>query len=226
MVGDMKWFSKFVSEVMNLKLHTTLPPSIRSHEKWKFCIWHCPVIVENNRTVPSSTKMTIFIAILLGAYSSNEIGGTPLQIISGSSLQEDVLFPVLIDNCEILLVNVYSVFIAHGGLTLITLKNKKTALPFWVLGEHLSVLSYVTSILVEKSVLIIWPWDCYHLTDMVSNFFRNFIQISQFLSHFGIFITNMEEGILHCSQNVTKEKNLLIEPPDVHAEGTIMLCLY
>ena len=73
--------------------------------------------------------MTIFIAILLGAYSSNGIGGTPLQIISGSSLQEDVLFLVLIDNCVVLLVNVYAVFIVHGGLTLITLKNKKTTLP-------------------------------------------------------------------------------------------------
>ena len=129
MVGDMRWFSKFVSEVMNLKLHTTLPPSIRSQEKWKFCIWHCPIIVEsNNRTVPNSTKMTIFITILLGAYSSNGIGGTLLQIISGSILHEDVLFPVLIDNCVILLVNVYAVFIVDGGLTLITLKNKKTTL--------------------------------------------------------------------------------------------------
>ena len=83
---------------MNLKQHTILPPSIRCQEKWKFCIWHCPIIVESNRTVPNSTKITIFIAILLGTYSSNGIGGTPLQIISGSSLQEDVLFPVLIDN--------------------------------------------------------------------------------------------------------------------------------
>ena len=170
----MRWFNKFVSEVMNLKLHTTLPPSIRSQEKWKFCIWHCPIIV---RTVPKSTKMTIFIAILLGAYSSNGIGGTPLQIISGSSLQEDVLFLVLIDNCVVLLVNVYAVFIVHGGLTLITLKNKKITLPLWILEEHSSVLSYVTSILVQKSVLIIWPWDCYQLTGLVSNFFRNFFNL-------------------------------------------------
>ena len=76
MVGDMRWFSKFVSEVMNLKLHTTLPPSIRSQEKWKFCTRHCPIIV---KIVPNSTKMTIFIAILLGAYSSNGIGGTPIN---------------------------------------------------------------------------------------------------------------------------------------------------
>ena len=79
MVGDMRWFNKFVSEVMNSKLHTTLPPPIRSHEKWKFCIWHCPMFVESSRTVPNSTKMTIFIAILLGAYSSNGIGGTPIN---------------------------------------------------------------------------------------------------------------------------------------------------
>ena len=79
MVGDMRWFSKFVSEVMNSKLHTTLPPPIRSQEKWKFCIWDCPMFVESNRTVPNSTKMTIFIAIWLGAYSSNGIGGTPIN---------------------------------------------------------------------------------------------------------------------------------------------------
>ena len=79
MVGDMRWFNKFVSEVMNSKLHSTLPAPIRSHEKWKFCIWHCPMFVESNRTVPNSTKMTIFIAILLGAYSSNGIGGTPIN---------------------------------------------------------------------------------------------------------------------------------------------------
>ena len=73
--------------------------------------------------------MTIFIAILLGAYSSNGIGGTPLQIISGSSLQEDMLFPVLIDNCVVLLVNVYAVFIVHRGLALTTLENKTTTIP-------------------------------------------------------------------------------------------------
>ena len=36
MVGDMRWFSKFVSEVMNSKLHITLPPPIRSQESEKF----------------------------------------------------------------------------------------------------------------------------------------------------------------------------------------------
>ena len=35
-------------------------------------------------------------------------------------------FLVLIDNYEVLLVNEYAVFIAHGGLTLITFKNKQT----------------------------------------------------------------------------------------------------
>ena len=80
---------------------------------------------------------------------------TPFQIISRPSLQEDVLFPVLIDNCVVLLVNVYVVFVVHGGLTLITLKNKQTTLPLWILEEHLPVLSYLTLILVRKSVLII-----------------------------------------------------------------------
>ena len=78
MVGDMRWFSKFISGVMNSKLHTILPPPIRSQEMWKFCIWHCPMFVESNRTVPNSTKMTIFIVILLGAYSSDGTGGTPI----------------------------------------------------------------------------------------------------------------------------------------------------
>ena len=53
MVGEMRWFSKFISEVMNSKLHTTLPPPIRSQEKWKFCIWDCPpMFIESSRTVP------------------------------------------------------------------------------------------------------------------------------------------------------------------------------
>ena len=119
----------------------------------------------------------------------------------------------------------------HGGLTLITLKNKQT-LPLWILEEHLSILSYATSILVWKSVLIIWSWDCYHLTSLISHFFRNFIKTSQFLSHFGAFITNKGESILHCSQNLTKEKNLPIKTSDMHAQAllcyayTIVFMLY
>ena len=137
-----------------------------------------------------------------------------------------MLFPVLIDNCVVLLVNVYAVFIVHGGLTLITLKNKQTTLPLWILEKHLSILSYKASVLVRKSVLIIWPWDCYQLTGLISNFFRNFIEISQFLSDYGVFITNKEEDVPHCSQNLTKEKNLPIKAPDMHTQDTIMLCLY
>ena len=58
---------------------------------------------------------------------------TPLQVISGSSLQGDVLFKVLIDNCVVLLVNVYAVFISHAGLTtLLTLANKQITLPLWI----------------------------------------------------------------------------------------------
>ena len=70
------WFSKFVSEVVNLKLYTTLPPTIRYLESSKFCIWHCPMFFEGNRTVLNSTKVTILIAVSLGAYSSYGIGGT------------------------------------------------------------------------------------------------------------------------------------------------------
>ena len=118
-----------------------------------------------------------------------------------------MLFVVLIDNCVVLLVNIYAVFIVHLGLTLITFK-KETTLTLWIFEAHLSVLSYATSILVQMSVLIIWLWDCYQLTDLISNFFRNCIKISQFLSHFGVFITNNEEGVLHCSQNLTKEEKI------------------
>ena len=70
---------------MNSKLHTTLPPLIRSQEKRKFRIWHCPVFVESNRTVPNFTKMTISIAILLGAYFSSGIGGTPINYARSNS---------------------------------------------------------------------------------------------------------------------------------------------
>ena len=72
------------------------------------------------RIVPISLSSKI---LLLSA-----IIKAPLQIISGSSAQGDVLFPVLIGNCVVLIVNVYAVLIVHGGLTLITLKNKQTTL--------------------------------------------------------------------------------------------------
>ena len=44
-----------------------------------FTFWHCPMFIESNRTVPNPTKMTNFIAILLGAYCTNGIGGTPIN---------------------------------------------------------------------------------------------------------------------------------------------------
>ena len=70
------------------------------------------------------------------------------------------------------------------------------------------------------------PLGRYQLTDLIYNFFRNFVKISQFFSHFGVSITNKGEDFPYCSQNLTKEKNLPIKPPGVHAQGTIMLCLY
>ena len=88
MVGTMRWFSKFVSEVMNSKLQT-LPPLIRSQGKWKFCICHCPMFVESNRTVPNPT---IFIVILLGTYSSNETGVTPINYVWLNSLTTSLCF--------------------------------------------------------------------------------------------------------------------------------------
>ena len=116
---------------MNSKLHTTLPPSIRSQEKWKFCICHCPMFVESNRTVPNSTRMAIFIAIWLGGYSSNVIGGTPINYVwLNSPLQFCVFWilqrpnsgvdgkenyyaiPILLSFCDVLL-HFKNVFIGH-----------------------------------------------------------------------------------------------------------------
>ena len=72
------------------------------------------------RTVPVNvSSKTLFLWAIIKI---------PLQIILGSSVQGDVIFPVLIDNFVVFLVNVYAVFIVHGGLTLITLKNKQTTL--------------------------------------------------------------------------------------------------
>ena len=62
--------TKFISEVMNPKFYNTLPSTIRYLKKWKFCMWHCRMFSESNRTVPNSVKLKIFITILLGAYSS------------------------------------------------------------------------------------------------------------------------------------------------------------
>ena len=48
---------------------------------------------------------------------------TPLQIILGSSVQGDLILPVLIDNCVVLLVDVYVISILNGVLKMITLKE-------------------------------------------------------------------------------------------------------
>ena len=49
-----------------------------------------------------------------------------------------MILPSLIDNCVVLLVNLYAAFILHGGLTLIILE-KQTTLPLRILEEDLSV---------------------------------------------------------------------------------------
>ena len=54
MVGDVRWFNKFTSEVVNWKLYTTLLPPIRYLEKWKFYFWHCPKFAESNSAIPNS----------------------------------------------------------------------------------------------------------------------------------------------------------------------------
>ena len=92
-------------------------------------------------------------------------------------------------------------------------------------GAFTRCQSYTMPFLVWKSVLIIWPWGCCHFTGLIS-FFRNFIKINQSLNHLGLFFANKEEGVLHCSQNLSKGKNLPIKLPDVHAQDTIRLCLY
>ena len=78
-VEDMRAFIKFLSQVMNSKLYRTLPPPIRYLEKWKICIWHCPMFAESNRTVSNSRKMTILITILLGEYSSLRLVVPPIN---------------------------------------------------------------------------------------------------------------------------------------------------
>ena len=83
--------------MMNSKFYKALPPPIRYLEKWKFCIWHCPVFSESNRT---------------------ELPQTP-KIISGSNIQKDVIFLVLINNCVVLSVKVHNVlFVLNGELKL------------------------------------------------------------------------------------------------------------
>ena len=51
MVGDMRWFRKFVSEMMNSKFYATLLPSIRSLEKRKIYTGHSLIFVESNSTI-------------------------------------------------------------------------------------------------------------------------------------------------------------------------------
>ena len=95
-----------------------------------------------------------------------------------------------------------------------------------ILEEYLSVLSYATSFSVRKSVLIIWRWDCYQLTDLTSNFFRN--QPDQPIPP-PLCDFHRKQGrrrLPTCSQNYTKEKKLPINPLDVHAQDTILLFLY
>ena len=94
----------------------------------------------------------------------------------------------------------------NGELILIIL-NKQT-LPLWISEKHLSVLFYATSSLVPKSVLIEWCWDCYRLTGLISSFFRILMKISQFFSHFGIFIANKEEGISQISLRIFSKKKI------------------
>ena len=75
----MRKFTKFVSEVINSKFYNTLPLPIRYMEKWKFCIWQCPLFAESNRAVRKSMKMALFITILLGAYSSLRLVLAPIN---------------------------------------------------------------------------------------------------------------------------------------------------
>ena len=50
-------------------------------------------------------------------------------------------------------------------------------------------------ILVRKSVLIEWRWDCHQLTDLIFSLVINLVNISWSLSKSGIFIANKEEGV-------------------------------
>ena len=85
MVGGMRWFSKFVSEVMNSKCapHYLHLLGFRKIENFVFgiaqCLLRATELSHRAREQQNSTNMTIFIAILLGAYSSNGISGIPIN---------------------------------------------------------------------------------------------------------------------------------------------------
>ena len=108
-----------------------------------------------------------------------------------------MLYLVLIDNCVVLLVNVYAVFIVQERLTLITFKNKQTNNTTFVNLRGAFIRFILCDVNLSSEVCfdsVIWFWECYQLTDLISNFFRSFIKISQFVSRFGVFITNKKEG--------------------------------
>ena len=63
--------------------------------------------------------------------------------------------------------------------------------------------------------------------DLISSFFRSLAKINRSLNHFGIFIANKEEGVSQLSLRILPmKKKGVIKRPDVHAQGTVMLCLY
>lgn len=68
MVGHMRCFTKFDSAVMNLDLYTTFI-YIQVYGNVKILLLALRVFAQSNRNVPNSSKMTISIAVLLGAYS-------------------------------------------------------------------------------------------------------------------------------------------------------------
>ena len=79
-------------------------------------------------------------------------------------------------------------------LILITL-IKQTNTTFVNLRGAFICFIFATPILVRKSVLIEWCWDCYQLKGLISSFFRSLVKISRSLSQFGIFTANKEEGV-------------------------------
>ena len=117
-----------------------------------------------------------------------------------------MIFPVLIDNCAVLFVKLHNVlFVLNGELILITL-NKET-LPLWISEENLSLFC-ATPFFAQKSVLIEWHWDCYHLEGLICSFFRSLLKIRWSLSHVGIFIANKKEGISQLSLRILPKKKV------------------
>ena len=130
--------------------------------------------------------------------------------VGGGKGWKDAVLLTLIDNCIVFVVNVHTLFIVNGGFDINELKHWESHICF-ILCE----------IILSLNVLRKCHQVCCHLASLISNFCGSFTKISQPLGHFGTFIVNKEQLVLRISW-----KNWSIKCPDMHVQGTVMLCLY